>query len=647
MVGSIVPNIVEDMQLNHNIEYTNKLYFKPESHTTLPFNPPIRQYTKGQIRTAIQRYASMVGYPQNKSQINADIYEITNKTAAQSTPPITSDIQYMIDAEKTKPKITLKTPEELEQEQIEFEALSLLTVENIKEEVLKLFLNNEIAYEDHNLAEIILNVMLSAYTPDPLNLRVKAPSSSGKTYVTMKIASCFPKDDIIILNKASPQSWLYSYGKRIDRDGNEIDESNKPHKATLQECKDKANILWSEVNKELIEEARVGLNHNLEERLKGWEQRIAESYIELDIRNKIIILIEASDAALSVIKPLISHDSLEGIYRTQNNETKKNMNVKFNGYAAFLINDAEKNYGEEIETRFLVVTPTINESKIDRSLRISLNSSSDVLTKKKTAHNKKIISKTIEYIRDIRIDNKIAVIPPFMVEIKNDGNSENDNDIISAFSKKDPRAMRDFNKYLELSRTMGILDIFHTPLVNIDGTWCQLVSVPHLVESKKMFDSTLEATKSRLPANVLNFFKDVIQHNNACSITQLCDVYNKKKTIKTPRSTIRDWVNKLETVGFVEKREDAEDMRETIVLSLIPKNGDLADYGVNAMTDQGQQIYEEFLKTAFDIWWSKYESIISDAEKTPKLLNTDGTSMSCSIEDVKRFVLTGTIDITE
>ncbi|MDR2719874.1 MAG: hypothetical protein LBC03_03610 [Nitrososphaerota archaeon] len=560
-------------------------------------------------------------------------------SVTENPPQITSDIQHIIDKDRpSTPKIALQTPEEIEQHRINIAVSKILSSENIKEDFIKLFITKEIAYEDYNLAEFILHTMLSAYTNEPMNVRVKAPSSSGKTYVVTKIASLFPKEDIILLNKASPQSWLYDYAIKKDKDGNIINEADKPHKPTYQEIENYLLMYGNRENTQKnIKIAREELSNTFPDRMKEWEQRQAEGYLEINLKNKIIILVEASNAAINVIKPLLSHDSLDGVYRTLNPDTKKNMNIRFNAYPAFIINDAEKNYGEEIETRFLIVQPVASIAKYDKAQRISLNSISDVLAKKEITFTKKTIVESIRCIRNSRTEENIIIILPFLVELKNNGNSENSDDLISSFSSKNPRDMRDFNKYLELSRAMGILNIFHTPLIDIAGDWYQLVSIPECIEAKKMFDKTLELTKTRLSNDVLNFFKTTVQNNNACSITQLYEAYNKNKIVKTSRSTIRDWVNKLESIGFVEKRDNSLTGNETTIISLISKNGDLADYGINTMTENGKQKYNELLKESFNFWWVKYEKMINSA----KLLNVDDLESPLTLEDVKRFVLTG------
>ena len=73
-------------------------------------------------------------------------------------------------------------------------------------------LEKEIKEESQNIKQIILT-FLSAYTGDPQNTRILAPSGEGKTYLVTKVAQLFPKEDVIILSKATSESLKYNLSK--------------------------------------------------------------------------------------------------------------------------------------------------------------------------------------------------------------------------------------------------------------------------------------------------------------------------------------------------------------------------------------------------------------------------------------------------
>ena len=52
--------------------------------------------------------------------------------------------------------------------------------------------SKEIKEEENNVKQIIL-ALLSAWTKNPQNTRILAPSGEGKTYLVTKIAKLFPR----------------------------------------------------------------------------------------------------------------------------------------------------------------------------------------------------------------------------------------------------------------------------------------------------------------------------------------------------------------------------------------------------------------------------------------------------------------------
>ena len=62
--------------------------------------------------------------------------------------------------------------------------------------------------EDSNIKQILL-AMFSAFTNDPQNIRILAPSSEGKTYLVTKVMSLFPEEYVIPLANVTPKAIKY------------------------------------------------------------------------------------------------------------------------------------------------------------------------------------------------------------------------------------------------------------------------------------------------------------------------------------------------------------------------------------------------------------------------------------------------------
>jgi len=85
--------------------------------------------------------------------------------------------------------------------------------QDLLEDVIK-FSKKEILKESDNIYLILLNG-LSAYSSNPINLRILASSSEGKTYMVNLISKLFPKIDVLNLSSASAQSFKYLNGETV------------------------------------------------------------------------------------------------------------------------------------------------------------------------------------------------------------------------------------------------------------------------------------------------------------------------------------------------------------------------------------------------------------------------------------------------
>jgi len=85
--------------------------------------------------------------------------------------------------------------------------------QDLLEDIIK-FSKKEILKESDNLYLILLNG-LSAYSSNPINLRILASSSEGKTYMVNLISKLFPKIDVLNLSSASAQSFKYLNGETV------------------------------------------------------------------------------------------------------------------------------------------------------------------------------------------------------------------------------------------------------------------------------------------------------------------------------------------------------------------------------------------------------------------------------------------------
>jgi hypothetical protein len=222
-------------------------------------------------------------------------------------------------------------------------------------------LSKEIKEEKENIKQIILTA-LSAWTSNPQNTRILAPSGEGKTYLVTKVASLFPQENIITLAKATPQSFKYALSsKRIIENGpgnwQDYDVAIKPLEEELAKTKDKEN----------------------QQQLKEAIRELQESACTLvDFTNKMIILVDSQSFELfETLKTTLSHDQ-QNIQSFSVNKSKSGtiLGQKFviRGFPALIYcsakDEQKRDETNEINTRFNTISLNASKKKYREMLKL-------------------------------------------------------------------------------------------------------------------------------------------------------------------------------------------------------------------------------------------------------------------------------------
>lgn len=220
--------------------------------------------------------------------------------------------------------------------------------------VLDLVINiisKEVREENENCCQVLLT-MLSAWTNNPQNLRILAPSGEGKTYLVTKIASYFPSENIIILQNATPQSFKYHISKKV-----------------VEISPDKFEDLQVIIDD--IDEA-----DSKKKKIKELQDR---TYDLVDFRNKILIFVDAQSFQLwESLKAVLSHDqkTLKSISvnksRSGTIQAQKIMSI---GHPAVIYCSAKDeqslDHTDEINTRFNTISLNTNSKKYRQMLELA------------------------------------------------------------------------------------------------------------------------------------------------------------------------------------------------------------------------------------------------------------------------------------
>jgi len=215
------------------------------------------------------------------------------------------------------------------------------------------YLNTQVK-NDPKLISQLLRVCLSAYTNNPTNIALLAPSSDGKTYATVKVTDIFPEEDVIVVGRISPTALIHQQGYLIDKDGNSLQERINDideRIATIEKQKTKKEL---EIQKNTL--------------LIGAKNCV-------DLKNKILLFLDnPSSATYEMLKPIMSHDKKEIIYKTTKSDgslTVKETVIR--NWPVFIFcsakNEDKNEVWEEIKTRVLMTSPESSVTKYKEANR--------------------------------------------------------------------------------------------------------------------------------------------------------------------------------------------------------------------------------------------------------------------------------------
>ena len=115
------------------------------------------------------------------------------------------------------------------------------------------------AKKEGRLTKQIFITMFSAYSNNPINLLINAPSGVGKNYVINKVASLFPEYDILSLAGMTDKVLFHRSGKLVIK--NEIT-------GEYESIEDRINDLDEQIDEKEYEMSRIH-DRNLKQGLKS------------------------------------------------------------------------------------------------------------------------------------------------------------------------------------------------------------------------------------------------------------------------------------------------------------------------------------------------------------------------------------------
>ena len=203
--------------------------------------------------------------------------------------------------------------------------------------------------QEDSLVRQIFYTVLSAYTNDPINLGIMAPTSEGKTYPVVESIRPFPKDDIWRIGSMSTKLLVRQKGTLVN-------ENYEPLKPKIKELKKQIRNTDNVDKQDELKEHIIELYEN------------ARSLIELS--GKTLVFLEPPQHDLwNLLKPILSHDSEEiefpFVDKTERGFQPRRVIVR--GWPACIFcsarDESHWDVWPEVQSRFLITSPNMIPQK--------------------------------------------------------------------------------------------------------------------------------------------------------------------------------------------------------------------------------------------------------------------------------------------
>jgi DNA-binding MarR family transcriptional regulator len=392
----------------------------------------------------------------------------------------------------------------------------------------------------------VLFTGLSAYLPEPINLFLKGESGIGKTYNVVEILRYFPKEDVWLLGGLSPKALIHEHGVLLNKHGEPIDLSEKP-------IKPKKKDYDSE------EEYREALKEYREE-LKAYAEEIRESYTLINLRNKIVVFLEAPEfETFRMLYPILSHDTEKIEYRFTDKSAKgplRTVKVVIEGWPATIFLTTDRKYMEELATRSFTATPEANKEKIEEVNKLTNLKVCFPWQFSEETEQTKCIKALIESLKRQLLDGKTDVVIPF-------------SNLYELFPKEIVRDMRDFQHFCQFLKAITVLHFYQRPLMKI-GERRFIVSITEDVrKALEVYSEVFETTRTGTEQRILSFYHEIVKTKPTWYLSEITYEYNKTHDKKLSSGRIGEMLKRLEQIGYVDIDKDAEDKRLNVYRPLV------------------------------------------------------------------------------
>lgn len=354
---------------------------------------------------------------------------------------------------------------------------------------------------------------LSAYTENSqLNISFNAPSSTGKSYIPTEVAQLFPKDDVIEVAYCSPTAFFHDVG--------------------------------------VYDKEKQGYT--------------------VDLSRKILIFLDQPHTQLlQHLRPLLSHDKKEIQLKITDKSQKAGLrtkNIFLRGFPSVIFCTAGLRIDEQESTRFLLLSPEINQEKIREAIYEKIRRETDSQT----------YYRSLEENTDrVFLINRIKAVKEAHIESIRIGNPHKLEAMFFGEGKVlKPRHQRDIGRIISIIKAFALLNLWFR-----DRDGATIAANDNDIDAAfKVWSVISESQELNLPPYIYNLYQDVIltvyqdKNKNSLSETKLGvtkqDILQKHFEVYSRH--LPDWqlrqqiIPMLETSGLITIDSDPSDKRKPI-----------------------------------------------------------------------------------
>ncbi len=478
--------------------------------------------------------------------------------------------------------------------------------QDLLEDVIK-FSKKEILKESDNLYLILLNG-LSAYSSNPINLRILASSSEGKTYMVNLISKLFPKIDVLNLSSASAQSFKYLSGETVieteSGDFEPVDEMLTELEIQSQD-KSKTSIELEFIRKEIIEIKK-----------KSWNL--------IDLTNKWLIFSDSQDPGLwEMLKTLLSHDDEYIKHQVTNKIGGKNtaQKIVFKGKPAVTYCSAkdESRHGvsEEMDTRFHTIYLRTNPQKYKESIKL--------LSQKHGLPKLIYESEVVSEAEKLQAIEKMDMLIENVTQYGSDVNSVFNpfaGELAKTFPSESGSRSRQFDRFCQYMTLVTLCYSSNRPKIKIEDRYYPVVIKSDVEKTINMMKES-----TTIPTSKIQFFNDVIrpaiisiqeneeykvefanEDKHVITASELSDyVKSKHKKSNIDRKKIlENYLEPLSEHGFLEMAQDPRNRTRNIYWLAKQYEDNKAGFestliDISTLSDSGVRVYiKKYLECRLD-----------------------------------------------